>query len=527
MGGEDKVGGLGLAHWGILINKIARNYIFVTNTPALELHNPVLTSKLVRLNLANLADQNYSLLSKNLPFSFISLSPSPKKHFSRKSDFFQVTEMNSYSFSDFPEDVQLCILSFLTPTEVAIFACTSRRFSPLCQDDSKLWYAICDRRWGSKTQIKKWGNGKISYKLLYRTLNKWENLIGFWRRCGHGQHRQSAGVKPPALVFFEWGPSFLSGTRVSPSQNGTYHVTKTPFLWMGILPEGQIINYLDPDGNNSGLSGELGFLEMDLIPVNVNFIGDMHLTVEENVGFAYSRSAGATNLKGEYGEDVSNGLESGSPGSLSETSELYQYYANRMSPGADRSWRRQRRREKEKQGRKKWATEHFLRIVDSSPTPARPLQGLWKGICDDMKLEFYLVTYDGVGISCRRVGDLSEPLSSSTPVFWTSSPVFIVSPFSPEEEHLYRSRIHLHLSMTSEDMHYEVVSRIMYINSSYDLVIPGLAGGSANPWHVEGRIWQYENGTFGFGFLRDNYVIDLKHIAQDGCLLDTMEGFCD
>lgn len=76
-------------------------------------------------------------------------------------------------------------------------------------------------------------------------------------------------------------------------------------------------------------------------------------------------------------------LESGSPGSLEETSELYQYYANRTSPGADRSCRRQRRREKEKQGRKKWETEHFLKIVDSSSTPDRPLQGLWKvcGFC--------------------------------------------------------------------------------------------------------------------------------------------------
>lgn len=294
-----------------------------------------------------------------------------------------MAEMNSYSFADFPEDVQLCILSFLTPTEIANFACTSRRFSPLCQNDSKLWYAICDRRWGSKTQINKWGNGKISYKLLYKTLYKWENLIGFWRLCGQSKQRQSAGVKPPALVFFEWGPWFLSGSRVSPSQNGTYDVTKTPFLWMGISAEGQLLNYLDPDGNNDGLSGDLGFFEMDLIKVSVNFIGDIHFSIEENVGFAYSRSSGAANLKGEYGEDVSNELESGSPGSLEETSELYQYYANRTSPGADRSCRRQRRREKEKQGRKKWETEHFLKIVDSSSTPDRPLQGLWKvcGFC--------------------------------------------------------------------------------------------------------------------------------------------------
>ncbi|XP_048226977.1 F-box protein At3g12350 isoform X2 [Ricinus communis] len=271
------------------------------------------------------------------------------------------TYSNSYSFGDFPEDVQLCVLSFLTPTEIANFACTSRKFSPLCQTDSKLWYSICDRRWGSKTQIKKWGNGQISYKLLYKTLNKWDNLIGFWRRCGQTQQKQTT-TTGPGLVFFEWGPSFLSGYKVSPCQNGTYGVTKRPFLSMSISPDGQIVNYLDPS--------EFLEMEVDLVAVNINFIGDMHFSLEENMGFVYSSSTG---------ECCSEDIENGSPGSLPETSDIYEYYANRMSPGADKAWRKQRRREKvKKQGKRKWETEHFLKIVDSSPTPARPLQGLWK-----------------------------------------------------------------------------------------------------------------------------------------------------
>uniref|UniRef100_A0A2P2PKW1 F-box protein n=1 Tax=Rhizophora mucronata TaxID=61149 RepID=A0A2P2PKW1_RHIMU len=430
------------------------------------------------------------------------------------------TNSCSDSFSHFPEDVQLCILSFLSPIEIANFACTSKRFVSLCQKDSKLWHAICEKRWGSKTQIRKWGDGKISYKLLYKTLNKWENLIGFWRRCGQSQQRPTLGgaAKPPTLVFFEWGPSFVSGFRVSPSQDGTHCVTKAPFLWMGISADGQILSYLDPDGGSNGSSGES-------VPVNVDFIGDVHFSVEENVSY------GHRNFKGEDSDDGVNGLfEISSPGSSPETSEMYQYYANRMSPGADRAWRRQRRRGKERQGRRRWETEHFRKIVDSSPTPARPLQGLWKGICSDMKLEFYLVMYDVAGISCRRVGDLSEHLSSYTPVFWTSDPTFIESPFTCEEENLYNSRVHLQPSAVAGHTDWkcsllddEVVSRIMHINSSYDLVIPGLEETSANPWHAEGRIWQYRNGTFGFGFLRDNYIVDLKHIAQNGCILNTME----
>ncbi|CAN0873309.1 F-box protein At3g12350 [Linum grandiflorum] len=435
-----------------------------------------------------------------------------------------MAEMDSsspYSFADFPEDVLLCILSFLHPIEISNFASTSKRFVPICHPESKLWYALCDRRWGSKTQIRKWGNGKISYKLLYKTLNKWENLIGFWRRCGQSQQKVNAGLpKPPGLVFFEWGPSFVRGSRVSPSENGTYSVIKSAFIFMGISTEGQILNYLDPEGKSEnwipgGLNGES---ESDLVNVNVNFIGDVHFSLEEEDGNRRRSSSGE-----ESGEDA--GLESGSPtGSLPE---MYQYYANRSSPVGERSLRRQRRREKQRQVRKRWETEHYLKIVDCSPTPSRPLQGLWKGLCDEMKLEFYLVEYDGVGISCRRLGDLSERLTSCMPVFWTSNPTFIDSPFSPEELKVFDTRIHIRpppdeTYINGIGVDDEVVVRVMYINSSFDLVIPGLEGSAANPWRVEGRIWQYKSEAFGFGFLRDNFIVDMKHIARDASLLDAI-----
>ena len=66
-----------------------------------------------------------------------------------------------------------------------------------------------------------------------------------------------------------------------------------------------------------------------------------------------------------------------------------------------------------------------------------------------------------------------------------------------------------------------VVNRIHHISSSYDLVVPGLAG-TMNRRSAEGRIWQYRNGTFGFGFLSDNFVIDMKHIVHNGCIVDTV-----
>ena len=143
-----------------------------------------------------------------------------------------------------------------------------------------------------------------------------------------------------------------------------------------------------------------------------------------------------------------------------------------------------------------------------------------------MNLDFYLVKYDEIGgIIGRRVGDLS---SYTPPVFWTSEPMFMESPFSPEEEYIYDGRVHLQPLAAEDHCHsqpavsgIEIVSHILHINSSCNLMVPGLVG-SAGFQHGEGRIWQYTNGTFGFGFLHDHFVIDLKHVIQDDCLLDSV-----
>ncbi|VVA11919.1 PREDICTED: F-box [Prunus dulcis] len=445
----------------------------------------------------------------------------------------------SVSFADFPEDVQLCVLSFLTPPEIASFACTSKRFVSLCKNDGKLWFSMCDRRWGSKTQIKKWGNGKITYRILYQTLSDWENLIGFWRQGGI--------VTSPPLIFFEWGPSFMTGFRVSPAKDGTYGVVKAPFLWMSLSPEGQVVNFLDPEGRTEisedfANSKRFKFAESDLVPVNLSLMGKTHFVVEEDMSFGARRSSSSVSGRGEdggVGEDLIGAETSGSPGTSPDqlVVEIYQYFANRTSPGGDRASRRQRRREKEKQARKKLEPQHFVKIVDCSPTPTRPLQGLWKGIYDDMTLGFYLVAYDDIGgISCQKVCDSSGNFCSFArvirkhPVFWTMNPTFIESPFSPEEENLYTSRIHLQPTAAADHIHQHLpltgnkgVSRILCINFSHDLAIPNLAGTTTNPLHAQGRIWQYWDGSFGFGFLQDSFIRDLKRVAKNGCLLDTAE----
>ncbi|KAK7383229.1 hypothetical protein VNO78_28903 [Psophocarpus tetragonolobus] len=421
------------------------------------------------------------------------------------------------SFRDFPEDIQVCILSFLGPSEIATLACTSKQLGSLCATGSKLWLSMCERRWGSKTRIAQWGKGKgiISYKRVYNTLHHWENLLGFWRRSGPGA---------PSLLFFEWGPSFISASRVSPSNSLSYAVTKTPFLWMTLSDEGHLVTLLDPDGRPDFKPQ----IWNELVAVDVSFMGKTHFVVEE---------------KQFRDDDVV--LDNGSPPEKF-MAEIYQHFANRRSPGSDRS-RRQRRREKERLAKRRLEPQHFVKIVNCSPTPARPLQGLWKGICGDMSLEFYLVAYDDIGgITCRRIWDSPEPFSGHAPVFWTSNATFLESPFSQEEESLYDSRIHLRpLQLSNEipeqfplsdgevenriqllQLSDNVVNGILHIRSSYDLVVPDLAG-TINPRSAEGRIWQYQNGTFGFGFLSDNFVVDMKHIVHNGCIVDTVNSSAD
>ncbi|KAL8096246.1 F-box protein At3g12350-like [Apium graveolens] len=445
----------------------------------------------------------------------------------------------SIPFPDFPEDVQLTILSFLNQSEISAFSCTSKRFYALCSHDSKLWFSLCDRKFGSKTRVSKWVSGQITYKRLYKTLCELDGLIGFWRRsgeriknCGNG----NAGDFVPALLFFQWGDCCVTGCRVSPSKEGGYGVVKRPCFWICLNSEGECVSFLDPNCKVEVFDelvrkcDDLGFVENELIPVYVNFMGKCHVVVEENLNYVSSGDSGEIRKSGVVkvgregsprGEEVEEENVVGSP----VMSDMYQYFANRTSPGAggERWSRRQRRREKVKKCWKKWEPEHYVKIVNCSPTPSRPLQGLWKGICDDMKLDFYLVAYDDIGgIACRRVEDSSKPFSGYAPVFWTSDTTFIESPFSPEESYIYDSRTHLRPPEALDYIHGdEAVSRILYINSSYDLVIPDLAETSVNPRQVEGRIWQYDNGTFGFGFLRDNHIVDLKLITRNDNLLDT------
>lgn len=246
----------------------------------------------------------------------------------------------------------------------------------------------------------------MNFKLLYKVLDEYENLIGFWRRIGgSGGSPNSDSVDSSPLVFFEWGPSFVTGSRVSPSKKGGYNVVRTPFVWISLSPDGEAISYLDP---NCGVGSfvETDCAEKDLVPVSVSFMGKGHVFVEESRQIdivSGSNSGNSSNSSNSSSPDTrrsGNGwLRSGSFLNMNAEelngvefenligsppdrlmSEMYQHLANKTSPraGVDRAWRRQKRRGRDRRGWRRWEPEHMVKIADCFPTACRPLQGLWK-----------------------------------------------------------------------------------------------------------------------------------------------------
>ncbi|KAI4389493.1 hypothetical protein MLD38_001715 [Melastoma candidum] len=409
------------------------------------------------------------------------------------------------SFPDFPDDVQLSILSFLPPSQLAIFCCTSKRFYSLYSSpDSPLWSSLCRRRFSPITRLDGWGRGRIPSKHLYSALSDLDSLTGFWRPCGNGDGLVDAHV--PSLLLVEWGPSFLLGSRVYPSREGSYDVVKSPFLWMFLSERGRRLCFVDTKGR--GLDSEKALVDLvdgesGLVAVNVSSLGCKHLLVEDSEepgrrsdGISSSGSSSGGSFVGDDGEegsgdDVAEAM-AGLPDSY--TKEMYQHFANRMSPGSRGVWRRQRRRERERK-KKRFDELHFVRVGNCSPTVSRPLQGLWKGIGSNLKLGFYLVTYDDFrGIKCQKVGESNSSSPGFTPVLWMAAPTSQELKFSSEEVQFSDSWTSLPLLMSSNN------------RQNHPL--------------VENEIWQYMDGMLRFGFLTDSLIIDLKHVTEDGSLLD-------
>lgn len=427
----------------------------------------------------------------------------------------------SLSFNDFPEDVQLCIISFLHQSELEAFASTSKKYFDLCNNDERLWFLKCSRRWVSQTQIQNWGGGKISYRNLFRLLNQCENLIGCW-----GYNYISSGYSK--LVFFEWGPFYITGNRVLPSQHKGYDVIKKPFVWITATADGQTLNYLDRNETISLTEKDL-FREdseklrgTELTLVDIDLSENRCLWLREDSQYSeFRKLVHAGNGREEY-EIV---YKSPPDGLMAQIKEILASKASVGDiPQSKKERRTARRKEREKQRRvPRWRSQRFRKITNHSPTPSRPLQGLWKGIGPDKMLNLYLVNYAerSDSIYGEVVGNSSRFLINHDAVFTTRASAFTESPMSSEEEHTYSTRTHLRpivISNLAEQDRRAASSGDEYL----DVLRMFYAISPLFSYHGfdDGRVWVYADGTFGFGFLGGNYIIDLKPLLKNGHLLD-------
>ncbi|XP_073047545.1 F-box protein At3g12350-like [Primulina eburnea] len=438
-----------------------------------------------------------------------------------------------FSFNDFPEDVQIRILSFLNPWELELFARTSTRFLALCRDDERLWFLKCRRRWGSQTQIQNWGGRKISYRHLYHLLEKYENLIGFWHLDDYMTISQSLS---PSLVCFEWGSFYITGYMISPSKCGGYGVTKKPFLWITATSNGKGLNYLDTSGSVSLTEKDMSRLdseklrsELILVDTELSVGSYFYLSVWENPQFFEFRKR----LSTRNGREEYESVYKSPPDGL--MTQIYETLGSKLSVTGGKKSKRERTGERQREREKwrrvlLWDSKQFQKLTEYSPAPSRPLQGLWKGICPDRSLNLYLVSYrEEWGLFyCKKVDGSCTLDTYRDTVFTASCSASIQYPFSTEEESTYNTRVHVrprveanqagqnHATISSD--HHNVL-RIFYAHSGYN---PYPSSSSGNSDDIDGRIWLYADGTFGFGFLRDDCIVDMRPVIENGRLLDTM-----
>ncbi|KAH7372897.1 hypothetical protein KP509_17G027600 [Ceratopteris richardii] len=208
-------------------------------------------------------------------------------------------------------------------------------------------------------------------------------------------------------TFKKLGKSTLKSSLipVDSCSNREYGCISSPSV--AALP--QISSLLSPNRIPSSDLDVKALLKLGMLLVDVHFVGYQHLVIEGIIqkpdGVSNELAEAATlaafgsshnhfelsPLSGKSGSQSSvlSPLSSSSdtescigspPGSFEH--EMYQFIVNKVTRSrAERAARKQRRRDRERalmSGRSLPDPEHFVKVVNSSPTRTRPLQGLWK-----------------------------------------------------------------------------------------------------------------------------------------------------
>lgn len=247
--------------------------------------------------------------------------------------------------------------------------------------------------------------------------------------------------------------------------------------------------------------------------------------------------------------------------------ELYSTLASKVpgSPGDKLSSRNRRKYKSRIRGTSPgFESKHLVKIPISEiePTNERPLQGLWKvlfppllhfswsfsscfahvtiifqGILPSGNLDIVLIQYlENEIVSCRRVGILEESQRIDLmPMKWVSQrEAKMTAPFSNSEMVKFTQKHHIEPKLSpqksifrsSEDSDvFSFLKSPSCEDFTQKLENCSLISAVSQPslWdssevkevhlafvegHLEGRLWYYENGNFGYGTETSDFVVD-------------------
>eukprot|EP00897_Mesotaenium_endlicherianum_P000296 jgi/Mesen1/10267/ME000778S09600 len=228
------------------------------------------------------------------------------------------------------DDVLAAILSCLPACDVASCACVCQRLCQLARNDLKVWLPMCERRWGDRIDVRDWHRGEgggLTYRHLSATLERAEELIGFWRSVG-------GEGDPASLLCFGWGEGFIEGFRVLPGEVGALTLTQVPFARVLARDDGQLAYYVDTSWGDRWRARETDTLQAGSMWGHLGG-GGAWLPEPPSPGQRASPGAspGEISVSPGQGATWSRGAAEGSPGQVLGSKEYHSSGRLHATPG--------------------------------------------------------------------------------------------------------------------------------------------------------------------------------------------------
>ncbi|CAD7701582.1 unnamed protein product [Ostreobium quekettii] len=398
-------------------------------------------------------------------------------------------------FLALPVDVIAAVLRNLHGRDICRCACVCSAFRAAATDEERVWRPMCEGRWGDKTRPEEWlvegGEGWRSaaspdvevphnYRLVYRLLNQYDQLLGVWQ--GHDMEHHPRG----ALFVTQWRSDSIDCVRLVADET---NVKRRDYLKLG--PWGQVTGQV--------LDGD-------------------HLVLKEYTHMSGSPSMGPA----AAAASVAAGTDSGGH----SPPRRFQNELLKFMQSSVRSSRRSgsRRPQRTAQGSDFGCVpkfHHMVRLLVPSPTRHTSLAGIWKGSYGPHGVEVIKIEYDFSGssaqiVATKLIGDPNVPAGEKT---WRVHAKPMGGPPWPLMDAPGLGVAFL-LSVGPDPIEVHELRELTVVNCHGGHGRVAQAG-FRNPEWIEGQLWEYSNGNIGFIWEGGhNFLINFVR-AEDDILLES------